>query len=126
MIGYVMLGTNNLKSATNFFDNVLEPLGLKKVEVGDTYVGYAQKNNLKEIEFYVTEPFDGEKATVGNGCMVSFYVASPSLVDDFHKISLQNGATNEGDPGPRPSDGNIYYGYIRDLDGNKICAYSNL
>ena len=125
MIGYVMVGTNNLKSATNFFDNVLEPLGLKKVEVEDTYAGYAQKNKLQEIEFYVTEPFNGEKATVGNGCMISFYVTSPSLVDDFHKIALQNGATNEGDPNPRPSGGSNYYGYIRDLDGNKICAYSN-
>ena len=67
MIGYVMLGTNNLKSAINFFDNVLEPLGLKKVEVEDTYAGYAQKNNLR-VRFEITPvselkgPFDGKLA----------------------------------------------------------------
>ena len=40
--------------------------------------------------------------------------------DKFHATALENGATDEGKPGLR-SDEN-YYGYIRDLDGNKITA----
>ena len=126
MIGYVMLGTNNLDKAVNFFDKVLEPLGLHRLELDNNYAGYSQKKIGSEIEFYVTKPFNGENATVGNGTMVSFLVMKKTQVDLFHDIALQNGAINEGNPGPRPSDGNIYYGYIRDLDGNKICAYAKL
>ena len=126
MIGYLMLGTNNLGAAIDFFDQVFAPLGLKKVEVEETFAGYAYNEKNSEIEFYITQPYDGKDATVGNGCMVAFLAESPSLVDEFHQIALQNGAVDEGAPGLRPSDGNIYYSYIRDLDGNKICAYSKL
>ena len=35
------------------------------------------------------------------------------------------GGKNEGLPGIRPSGGDVYYAYVRDLDGNKICAYTN-
>ena len=41
-------------------------------------------------------------------------------VNKFHATALENGAVDEGTPGIR-SDGN-YYGYVRDLDGNKITA----
>ena len=64
MIGYVMLGTNNLKSAVNFFDNVLEPLGLKKVEVEDSYAGYAQKDKLQEIK--IINPISSELSVLRN------------------------------------------------------------
>ncbi len=38
-----------------------------------------------------------------------------------HKVSLQSGGANEGDPGLRPKYGPIVYGaYVRDLDGNKM------
>ena len=126
MIGYVMLGTNNLRNAVNFFDKVLEPLGLYRSELDNNYAGYAKKKAGSDIEFYVTKPFNGKKATVGNGSMVSFLVTDKSQVDHFHDIALKNGAINEGNPGLRPSDGIIYYGYIRDLDGNKICVYAKL
>ena len=36
--------------------------------------------------------------------------------------ALELGAINEGDPGPR--HGENYYGYFRDLDGNKICVFA--
>ena len=40
------------------------------------------------------------------------------------KLNCHCGAVDEGAPGVR-SDGN-YYAYIRDMDGNKIAAKSNL
>ena len=52
--------------------------------------------------------------------MVALSAETKEAVDKFHATALENGAVNEGDPGPR-SDGN-YYGYFRDLDGNKITA----
>ena len=44
------------------------------------------------------------------------------IVNKFHAIGLENGGLDEGTPGPRHGDD--YYAYIRDLDGNKICAYT--
>ena len=120
-----MVGTNDLQASSKFYDEVLAPLGLIKVETSETYVGYAQQNNQEEVEFYITKPFNKEKATYGNGPQISFLVDSRKLVDSFHAIALENGGLNEGEPGPRPSDSTFYYAYIRDLDNNKICAFSN-
>ena len=125
MIGFVMIGTNDLKASSKFYDQVLVPLGLAQAEKNKTYIGYAKKNKPGEIEFYITKPFNKEKATYGNGTQVSFIADSRVSVDSFHSIALKNGGLNEGLPGLRPANSTIYYAYIRDLDGNKICAYSN-
>jgi len=89
----------------------------------DKYTCYAQNNSPDEIEFYVTKPNNKEVATYGNGTMISFLVDSTKAVNSFHTIALENGGVNEGLPGIR-SDGN-YYAYIRDPEGNKICAKCN-
>ena len=39
------------------------------------------------------------------------------------QIGLKNKGINEGIPGPR--HGKDYYAYLRDLDGNKICAFAS-
>ena len=62
MIGFVMVGTNDLQVSSKFYDEVLAPLGLVKVETSETYIGYAQKNNQEEVEFYITKPFNKENA----------------------------------------------------------------
>jgi len=118
-----MVGSNDLNKSAKFYDAVFVSLGIKKVKTTEKYIGYAQKNNLNEIEFYVTKPYNKEVATYGNGTMVSFLADSTKAVDDFHASALKNGGVNEGLPGLR-SDGN-YYAYIRDPEGNKICAKCN-
>ena len=55
--------------------------------------------------------------------MIALKTDSRNNVDKFHAIALKNGGVNEGLPGPRHD--NNYYAYIRDVDGNKICAYTN-
>ena len=55
--------------------------------------------------------------------MIALMTNSKESVNKFHAIALENGGTDEGSPGIR-YDGN-YYAYIRDLDGNKICAKCN-
>ena len=97
-----------------------------KVESVERYIEYAQKNKLEEIEFYITKPFNKKRATYGNGTQVSFLVDASALVDKFHAIALKNGGLNEGMPGSRPSSSVTYYSYIRDPDGNKTCAYTNI
>ena len=125
MIGYVMLGTNHLQETVKFYDKVLEPLGMIRVYLNDYSAAYAPKSQRSHIELYITKPFDGNDATIGNGSMVAFEVEKKSQVDLFHINALQSGGTNEGYPGHRPSGNDPYYAYARDPDGNKLCAYSN-
>jgi len=120
LFGFVMVGSNNLVASAKFYDVVFIPLEIKKVRTTDKYICYAQKNSPDEIEFYVTKPYNKEVATHGNGTMISFLADSTKAVDSFHANALENGGVNEGLPGIR-SDGN-YYAYIRDPEGNKICA----
>ena len=86
---------------------------------------YSQKDGPDRVEFYVTKPFNKKEASVGNGSQVSFLVNSRLDVDKFHEIALKLGATSEGSGGERPEGSGVYYSYIRDLDGNKICTYTN-
>ena len=125
MIGYVMVGTNNLNDAIKFYDEVLKVIGLERNEtIENDYAAYGAKGT-KDIEFYVTKPFNKKDATFGNGTQITFLTSSRSQVDKFHEIGLKAGGTSEGSGGERPEGSGIYYSYLRDLDGNKICAFTN-
>jgi catechol 2,3-dioxygenase-like lactoylglutathione lyase family enzyme len=125
MIGYVMVGTNNLDQSIIFYDELLEILDLERTEKDDVCAGYSQKGGDGKVEFYVTKPVNKEKATIGNGSQISFLTNSRSIVDKFHEIGLKLGGTSEGSGGERPEGSGVYYSYIRDLDGNKICTFTN-
>ena len=125
MIGYVMVGTNNLDQSIKFYDELLDILNLERIEKDDVCAGYSQKGGDGKVEFYVTKPVNKEKATIGNGSQISFITNSRSIVDKFHEIGLKLGGTSEGSGGERPEGSGVYYSYIRDLDGNKICAFTN-
>ncbi len=120
VIGFVMVGTNDLEKSSKFYDSVLAHLGMKRVTITERYIGYGHSSEDSGVKFYITKPHNKEKANAGNGTMVALSAETKEAVDKFHKTALENGATDEGAPGPR-SDGN-YYGYIRDHDGNKITA----
>ena len=120
VVGFIMVGTNDLEKSSKFYDSILAHLGLKKVTITERYIGYGLSGEDDGVKFYITKPHNKETATVGNGTMVALSAGTKEAVDKFHKTALENGGVNEGEPGAR-SDGN-YYGYIRDLDGNKITA----
>tara|TARA_Y100000992_G_scaffold64627_1_gene39796 strand:- start:389 stop:775 length:387 start_codon:yes stop_codon:yes gene_type:complete len=125
MIGYVMVGTNKLDNAIKFYDELLEVLGLNRVDQDEVCAGYASKDGSGVIEFYVTLPVNKKEATIGNGSQISFITTSRSLVDKFHEVGIKAGGKSEGSGGERPKGSGVYYSYIRDLDGNKICAFTN-
>jgi catechol 2,3-dioxygenase-like lactoylglutathione lyase family enzyme len=55
--------------------------------------------------------------------MVEFEAPTRAAVDAFHAAALAAGASDEGAPGLRPHYHPNYYGaYVRDPDGNKLCA----
>ena len=123
MIGFVMIGTNDLKKAIKFYDVLLKTIDLKRAITNEKYVGYSSREKHEDIEFYVTNPANNEKATYGNGTQISFAVRSIESVDSFYNIGIKLGGKDAGAPGIRSGD---YYCYIRDLDGNKICSFAKL
>lgn len=116
MINYVMVGTNRFDDAMAFYEPLMTAMGASRVYTTDTNAGWGW--GIGTAMFIVTTPYDRKQATVGNGGMVAFDVATPEMVDALHSKVLALGGTSEGDPGPR--GGQLYVGYCRDLDGNKF------
>ena len=123
MIGFVMIGTNNLNKAISFYDILLKTINLNRTVTNEKYAGYSSRDRPENIEFYVTNPANKKKATYGNGTQISFLVNSKDIVDKFYNLGIKLGGKDEGAPGIRSGD---YYCYLRDLDENKVCAYAKI
>jgi catechol 2,3-dioxygenase-like lactoylglutathione lyase family enzyme len=124
MFSHVTLGTNDADRAIAFYDALLVPLGLARIEggPGQGFAGYARAPDATP-QFWITRPFDRAAATVGNGVTIAFEAAERSAVDAFHARALAAGGADEGAPGLRPHYHADYYGaYARDPDGNKLCC----
>jgi catechol 2,3-dioxygenase-like lactoylglutathione lyase family enzyme len=124
MFSYVSLGTRDIAQAIRFYDAVLTPLGHRRIEDYDPDAQSAAWGlDDPGPHLWVTQPFDGQPASVGNGTMVSFLAESRAAVDAFHAAALGNGGQDEGAPGLRPHYGpHFYAAYVRDPDGNKLNA----
>jgi catechol 2,3-dioxygenase-like lactoylglutathione lyase family enzyme len=117
MIGYVTLGTNDLKRAAAFYDALLAEVGGKRMMENDQFIAWSVRPDAPGLG--VTKPFDKKPATVGNGVMVALEAKNAAQVDALHRKALELGGKDEGAPGAR-GEGGFYAGYFRDLDGNKL------
>ncbi|MHA6287124.1 VOC family protein [Maricaulis sp. CAU 1757] len=120
MIGYVTLGTNDLEQAAQFYDKLCAEFGVGRMMESDSFIAWAEPYGGAGIG--LTKPYDGGKATVGNGVMVALQAKDQAMVDKVHAKALELGATDEGAPGPR-GDGGFYAGYFRDPDGHKLNVF---
>src|ERR1700679_1774798 len=120
MIGYVTLGTNNMKKAEKFYDELLKEIGGGRFMETEQFTAYSSEPGKPGIG--ITTPFDGKPATVGNGTMVALQVDTPEKVTSFYNKAISLGAKDEGKPGPR-GDSGFFAGYFRDLDGNKLNVF---
>jgi predicted lactoylglutathione lyase len=119
MIGYVTFGTNDLKRAAKFYDELLALFGAKRAMEMETFIAWAAAPNTPMVS--VIKPYDKKPATVGNGVMVALAATSKEQVNAVHAKALALGGKDEGAPGAR-GDG-FYAGYFRDLDGNKLNVF---
>ena len=90
MIGYVTFGTNDIKRAAAFYDQLLAEIGAKRIMEEETFIVWG--NSPTQAALSVTKPFDGKAATVGNGVMVALVVKEPAQVDKLYKKALELGA----------------------------------
>lgn len=121
MLLYLTLGTNDLARAIRFYDPVMATLGYDRLRTEPVEIGYARVDDTR-CRLWITEPFDGNRATFGNGTMLALKAPDRAAVDAFHREALSNGGSDEGAPGLRPYHAHFYACYVRDPDGNKLSA----
>jgi hypothetical protein len=98
MIGFVLVGTNDLNRAMCFYNEICASFGAKRL--------YQMTNGCVGVMYGaesgptlgVVQPFDGRPATSGNGIMVALPAASPEGVDRVHALALSLGGMNEATP----------------------------
>jgi len=123
LFSHVHLGSNDVERARRFYDALMASIG------GAPGVKDKDRNRYfyrhKGAMLIVGEPVDGEAASVGNGVTVGFTVDSEAQGDAWHAAGVAAGGTSVEDPPgvrDRGERGRIYLAYLRDPDGNKLCA----
>lgn len=119
MIGYVTLGTNDLKRAASFYDRLAGEMGVGRMMENETFIAWGKPGGAAGIG--LSKPFDGKPASIGNGVMVALAATDREHVDRIYNLAMSLGAKDEGAPGDR--GGGFYAAYFRDPDGNKLNAF---
>ncbi|MDE2420462.1 MAG: VOC family protein [Gammaproteobacteria bacterium] len=125
MFNHIMVGSNDIERSKQFYNAVLGVLGVgepmvNKAPTGHTRLFYRHDGNT----FCISEPINGETATYANGATIGFKCNSPEQVLQFHDTAVaQGGISIEDAPGLRQGSlGAMHLAYVRDPDGNKLCA----
>lgn len=120
MFSHIMVGTADLDRSKTFYDSVLGTLGVGPGWVDRHRIFWRSPAGV----FAASLPIDGEPATIANGGTVGFACSSTDQVDAWHAAGLASGGTTiEDPPGLREgANGALYLAYLRDPDGNKLCA----
>ena len=121
MFSHMMVGTNDIERSKTFYDAIFTAVGGKEAIIDP-------KGRLVYLHngsaFLVTPPIDGAPATPGNGMTVGFAMETTELADAWHAAgAAAGGKPIEDPPGWREGGGQrLYLAYLRDPDGNKLCA----
>ncbi|WP_454828869.1 VOC family protein [Pseudoxanthomonas wuyuanensis] len=125
MFNHIVVGSNDIERSKHFYGAVLGVLG-----VGEPFQHRAPSGHLRLFyrhdgnTFCVSQPINDEPATCANGGTIGFKCGSAEQVQQFHDVAVASGGVSiEAPPGLRESDlGSMYLAYVRDPDGNKLCA----
>ena len=121
MFSHVMVGSNDIGRSKRFYDALFAAIGGKPGRQDDKgRLAYMHKG----AAFMVSKPIDGEPACHANGGTIGFVMDGPDQAEAWHKAGVANGGKAvEEPPGERQgSFGPLYLAYLRDPDGNKLCA----
>ena len=121
MFSHMMVGSNDIARSKTFYDALFGAVGGKPgIQDEKGRLIYMHNGGI----FLVTPPINGEPACHANGGTIGFAMSSPEEADAWHKAGAENGGTPiEDAPGVRTGAmGALYLAYLRDPDGNKLCA----
>jgi len=127
MFNHIMVGSNDIERSKGFYDAVLGTLGY----AGEPIRNVAGSGHVRLFYLHnggtlcLSEPINGEPASFANGGTIGFKCESPDQVKAFHDVAVAHGGSSIEDP-PGPRDGGplgvMHLSYVRDPDGNKLCA----
>jgi catechol 2,3-dioxygenase-like lactoylglutathione lyase family enzyme len=117
MFSHIMVGSNDVDQSKRFYDALFEKDGMVDPK---GRLAYRRSGSV----FMVGKPIDGQSASHGNGATIGFNFGSPDEVDRWQQRGIAAGGTAiEDPPGIRENAfGKLYLAYLRDPDGNKLCA----
>lgn len=121
MFSHIVLGSNDIARSKRFYDALFAAIDGPEGDID-------ARGRLVYMHdggrFILTLPVDGTPASAGNGVTVGFHMASREMTDAWHSAGTANGgSTAEDPPGDRETLlGTAYLAYLRDPDGNKLCA----
>ena len=121
MYSHMMVGSNDIARSKQFYDALFGAVGGKPaIEDDRGRLIYMHNGGI----FMVTTPIDGAPAAPANGATIGFAMDGPSQADAWYQAGAENGGTViEEPPGVREGGfGALYLAYLRDPDGNKLCA----
>ena len=121
MFSHVMLGSNDIIRSKAFYDALFATMGGKPGTVdAKGRLIYAHRGGRLMLSL----PVDGGPATCANGGTIGFTAESAEEAESWHKAAIENGGVSiEEPPGVRQgATGSLYLAYVRDPDGNKLCA----
>jgi catechol 2,3-dioxygenase-like lactoylglutathione lyase family enzyme len=121
MFSHMMVGSNDIARSRKFYDALFGAMGGNPaIEDHKGRLIYPHNGSI----FMVSNPIDGEPACHANGATVGFSMSDTDQVDAWHKAGVESGGTAiEDPPGVREMPwGGLYLAYLRDPDGNKLCA----
>ena len=118
MFSHVMLGSNDIQRSQKFYDATFAAFGGPAGIIDPKgRLVYMHNGGI----FILTPPINGEPACGANGGTVGFAMV-PEQADAWYAAGVASGGTACEDP-PGPRAGSPYYlAYLRDPDGNKLCA----
>jgi hypothetical protein len=99
MFSHIMVGSNDIARSKKFYDALFAAMGAQPgTEDARGRLAYTHNGG----RFMVSKPIDGKPAAPANGGTIGFLMSGPEL---------RQGAA-----------GQMYLAYLRDPDGNKLCA----
>lgn len=125
MYSHMMVGSNDIERSKKFYDATFAAIGGQPgIQDDKGRLIYMCNGGL----FLVTKPIDGEAATPGNGMTIGIAMDTEAQADAWHAAGVANGGKTIEDP-PGVRDGGsmkMYLAYLRDPDGNKLCALKRM
>ena len=122
MFAHVVLWTNDLIAAKNFYDAALAILNISEGFFNEEKQRILYRTDSGVL--VLAEPIHNNPATIGNGCTLGFRCGSEEQARAFHDAGVANGGKSiEDPPGWRDLGGQrVYLAYLRDVDGHKMSA----